>query len=69
MAGVHKMDGCRECKGKLEIIGTSGYGDEVEVHCLSCGEVYNVEPDGLGMAGEEWVIAKIMDMDNQEVLL
>lgn len=51
---------CRECKkGELQIIGSCD--DLVEVECDHCGETYVVEPDGLGMAGEEWVIAKMID--------
>jgi hypothetical protein len=53
---------CRECKtGELDIIGTGDYG--VEVECLNhyCGAVYEVEPDGLGQGGEEWVEAKMIE--------
>jgi hypothetical protein len=58
------MTKCRECKeGDLKIVGTGYLGDTVEVECPSCGECYEVEPDGLDMAGEEWVIAKMKDME------
>jgi len=54
---------CRECKqGELEILGTGFYGDTVEVECQNCGEIYEVEPDGLGMAGEEWAIANMKEL-------
>ena len=52
---------CRECGGKLEILGTGCY-DGVEVECLECGECYEVEPDGLGEGGMEWVEAKVKEM-------
>lgn len=55
------MNKCRECGGKLEIIGTGYYGDTVQVQCTDCGIDYEVEPDGLGMAGEEWIEAKIVE--------
>lgn len=57
------MKGCRECGGSLEIMGTGPYGDTVEVECTKCGEYYEVEPDGLGMAGEEWALAKMKDVE------
>ena len=63
------MAKCRECKtGKLKIMGTGYYGDTVEVECQNpeCGDIYEVEPDGLGDAGFEWVEAKMMDMENGE---
>jgi hypothetical protein len=58
------MARCKECKiGKLKILGTGFYGDTVEVECQNprCGEVYEVEPDGLGQGGLEWVAAKMLD--------
>jgi hypothetical protein len=58
------MAKCRECgKGELKILGTGGYGDTVEVECQNpeCGDIYEVEPDGLGDGGMEWVEAKMMD--------
>ena len=58
------MANCRECKGKLKILGTGVYGDTVEVECQACGECYEVEPDGLGDAGFEWVDAKMKDLEN-----
>ena len=57
---------CKECKtGKLEITGTAGFGDMVEVHCTNtdCDEIYEVEPDGLGMAGDEMLTALMEDLD------
>jgi len=54
---------CRECKGKLEITGTGSYNDTIEVECLECGECYEVEPDGLGEAGMEFVDAQMIEMD------
>jgi hypothetical protein len=53
---------CRECLiGELDIIGTGSYG--VEVECLNhgCGEIYEVEPDGLGQGGLEYVEAQMID--------
>jgi len=55
---------CRECEiGRLRIIGTGFYGDTVEVECQNaqCGEVYEVEPDGLGMCGEEMAFAMLVE--------
>ena len=60
---------CRECRiGELKIMGTGMYGDTVKVECQNpeCGVVYEVEPDGLGDAGFEWVEAKMMDLDLDE---
>jgi len=62
---------CRECEtGELKIIGTGMYGDTVEVECQNpeCSEMYEVEPDGLGDAGMEWVEAKMMEMERNEEL-
>lgn len=58
------MKKCRECKtGKLKIIGTGTYGDGVEVECQNpeCGETYELEADGLGEGGLEWVAAKMIE--------
>lgn len=56
------MEKCRECgEGELEILGTGGLGDTVEVCCKKCGEVYEVEPDGLGDGGMEMVEAQCKD--------
>jgi hypothetical protein len=61
------MAKCRECgEGRLEILGTGGFGDTVEVECQKCGEIYEVEPDGLGDGGFEWVDAMMMDMMGEE---
>ena len=57
------MNKCRECGGKLEIIGTGVNGENVRVKCKACFIIYPVEPDGLGMGGEEWVIAKLKDKE------
>lgn len=61
------MKKCRECKkGELIILGTGYYGDTIEVECNNpdCGECYELEPDGLGEGGMEWVDAKMIDLDN-----
>lgn len=58
------MSKCRECKkGTLKILGRGYYGDTVEVECQNenCKECYEVEPDGLGMGGEELFMAMMMD--------
>ena len=60
------MRKCRECGGNLIITGSGIYGDTVEVECQDCGECYEVEPDGLGEAGFEWVEAKMKDLKNKE---
>lgn len=59
---MRNREQCRECGGKLTILGTSPR-DLVEVECRECGSVYEVEQDGLGMAGHEYVIARMKDGD------
>jgi hypothetical protein len=64
------MSKCRECnKGKLKILGTGDYGDTIMVECRNkdCGEIYEVESDGLGECGMEWVEAKMMDIKKEEI--
>ena len=59
---------CRECQtGELEIMGTGTYGDTIEVECQSCGECYEVEPDGLGDAGFEMVDAQMIEMEKNTI--
>jgi len=49
---------CRECGvGELKILGAAMDVGGIDVVCLSCGETYAVEPDGLGDGGMEWVEA------------
>ena len=60
------MAKCRECNsGELEILGTGGFGDLIEVECKNpeCNEIYEVEPDGLGDGGFEFVEAQRMDWE------
>jgi hypothetical protein len=57
---------CRECGGEIVINGI-GCTDGVVVECLSCGEVYEVEPDGLGECGDEWIEAKIIEASTKGV--
>jgi hypothetical protein len=53
---------CRECKEDgLEIMGTGGFGDLIEVECRECGAYYEVEPDGLGDGGLEMIEAMCID--------
>lgn len=53
---------CRECgKKELTIMGTGYYGDNIEVECQACGEFYEVEPDGLGQGGLEFILAQQLD--------
>jgi hypothetical protein len=53
---------CRECEiGHLRILGLGGFDDLVTVECFHCGEIYDVEPDGLGRGGEELVEAWARD--------
>jgi len=59
------MNKCRECKGELKILGTGGYGDSIEVECKKCGEIYEVESDGLGGGGLEMIDALMADMENE----
>ena len=59
------MYNCRECgEKKLEIMGTGYYGDTIEVECQACGEFYEVEQDGLGQGGLEFIIA--MEKDSEQ---
>jgi len=58
------MRKCRECGGKIKIMGTGFYGDTIEVECQSCGEYYEVEPDGLGEGGLEMVEAHMIQEEN-----
>jgi len=53
------MRTCRECQtpDSLKILGTGAYNDTIEVECINCGELYEVEPDGLGEGGLEMVDA------------
>ena len=55
---------CRECGGEntLEILGTGAYGDTIEVECAECGEIYEVEMDGLGEGGLEMIEALEAEM-------
>ena len=58
---------CRECnKGELTILGTGYLGDTIEVECQACGECYEVEPDGLGDAGFEFVDAQMIEMSKED---
>lgn len=62
------MAKCRECGGELEIQGTGYLGDTIEVECQNpdCGECYEVEPDGLGEAGEEMITAMMIEADKNK---
>ena len=60
------MAKCRECgKGRLDILGTGGFGDLIEVECQNpeCSEIYEVEPDGLDDGGFEFVEAQMIELD------
>lgn len=59
------MNRCKECDGELKITGTGYYGDTVEVECQNpdCGECYELEPDGLGLGGDEFVMAAAIEHD------
>lgn len=49
---------CRECEiGELKVIGLGGFDDLVQVECGHCGAIYDLEPDGLGRGGDEFVEA------------
>ena len=53
---------CHECgHTEFEILGTGYLGDTIEVECKECGAFYELEPDGLGQGGMEWVEAKMKD--------
>ncbi|MHC4780442.1 MAG: hypothetical protein ACYTFG_17870 [Planctomycetota bacterium] len=55
------MAKCTECGGKLQVQGTGGFGDTIEVECVDCGNWLELEPDGLDCGGLEWVAAKMID--------
>lgn len=56
---------CRECgRRKAEIVGTGTYGDTIEVECTHCGEFYEVEVDGFGEGGLEFIEALMMTDDD-----
>lgn len=65
------MRTCRECGGKLQVLGTDGYGVDslIEVQCLKCLISYLVEPDAFGMGGEELLIALEAEETGEPVLL
>jgi len=57
------MAKCRECNvGELKVLGIGAYDDTIEVECPNCGECYEVEPDGLGDGGLEFVDAQMIEM-------
>jgi hypothetical protein len=63
------MEKCCEClTGTLKILGLGGFGDLIEVECQNpkCGEVYEVEPDGLGQGGLEFVDAQMIEMKKED---
>lgn len=68
------MDKCRTCGKELKILGLGFYGDTIEVECVACGDTYEVEPDGLGEGGLEFIEAQriqrefdiLEDRDNQK---
>ena len=60
------MRKCRECGGEIKILGTSFYGDGIEAKCQSCGEYYEIEPDGFGEGGLEMVEAQMIQEENEE---
>ena len=64
------MAKCRECgKGYLVILGTGYLGDLIEVECQDpeCNEIYEVEPDGLGDGGFEFVEAQMIELTGEGV--
>jgi hypothetical protein len=56
------MRKCRHCGGKYKIVGTGYYGDTVEAECTDCGDYIEVESDGLGFGGLEWVEGRMAEM-------
>lgn len=59
---------CRECQnGTLKIIGLGDMGDTILVECRNreCQEQYEVEPDGLGEGGMEFVDAQMTQLENE----
>ena len=49
---------CRECNSaNIKIEGVGSFEDTIIVHCLDCGEGYEIEPDGFGEGGLEMVEA------------
>ena len=61
------MKKCPECGNKtLSIVGLGYYEDSIEVECSSCGYAEELEPDGLGEGGMEFVEAQMMFLDQGE---
>jgi hypothetical protein len=59
---------CPSCnEGTLEIQGVAGFNDLIEVECNKCGEVLELEPDGLGDGGLEMVDAMMIAMENGDI--
>lgn len=57
---------CPECKdGKLKPIGISGYNDLIEAECNKCHTIVEVESDGLGDGGLEFVDAYLAELDKE----
>jgi len=52
---------CSECNGQLRVLGIKAGNDSVIMAgCTKCGEVYELEPDGMGEGGMEWVEAMML---------
>jgi len=58
---------CRECQGgPLKVIGVGGFEDTIIVECPSCGEEYELEPDGLGEGCMEMLEAFMLEQSRRE---
>ena len=58
---------CRECgQGQLQVLGLGPYEDTIEVECDTCGEGFELEPDGLGEAGLEMLEAFTAEQTRRE---
>ncbi len=55
---------CPECnKGWLKPVGICGFDDLIEAECNNCHEVFELEQDGLGEGGLEFIDAFITEND------
>jgi hypothetical protein len=57
---------CPQCGNKdcLEITGVGYYGDTITVKCSNCS-ISEVEPDGLGAGGQEFMDAQMIETERE----
>ena len=57
---------CRECGEQVKIVGLGPLQDTIDVSCPSCGECYEIEPDGFNEGGFEFVEAQMIEAKLRE---